>query len=497
MASIRGRLTLWYTVALSVTVLAFGGALYLDRLRSSLRELDQRLGLEATLAVNYLTTSRAVLGRIVTVGPQPALVSQVGSYFDAVLDYQVVVDSAGRVISTNEAASRQLGYEELTRLLRLAQPPPGDARHGTIELPPPQAPLRYVVAPIVGLWAAPGAVILATPVANVSFSPQALLRAMLTIAPVILLGSVAVGFLLAHRSLRPLAGMMDELEAVTDGRSLHRRLAVPPSTDELARLAGAVNRMIARLEESFLALRRFTADASHELKTPLMVLRACIERALTHPGAPAEALEVLDEALGEINQMAELVDNLLTLARADEGRAALVREPCDLRELMVEAAETAGILGEGADITVRTELPQAPVQLAVDRARIRQLLLNLITNAIKYTPAGGKISLGLVDRGDAVAIVVGDTGIGIASGDLPHIFDRFWRADVSRDRSGERPGTGLGLAITKWIAEAHGGTITAHSRVGRGTVFTVSLPRDGATPLAPWVGLAEVGAVTG
>jgi len=238
--------------------------------------------------------------------------------------------------------------------------------------------------------------------------------------------------------------------------------------------------MIARLEQSFAGLRRFTADASHELKTPLMVFRAGVERGLTMPGSPPEAIEVLDATLEEINRMTELVDNLLTLARADEGRATLAVEPCDLRELMGEAAETASILGEESGIGVRTEIPNTPVVLSIDQSRIRQLLLNLITNAIKYTLPGGKVSLALVDQGDTVALIVGDTGIGIAPADLPHIFDRFWRADVARARTGERPGVGLGLAITKWIAEAHGGHITVQSRPGRGTAFTVILPRPDA-----------------
>ena len=116
--------------------------------------------------------------------------------------------------------------------------------------------------------------------------------------------------------------------------------------------------------------------------------------------------------------------------------------------------------------------------MAVDRHRIREMLLNLVTNAIKYTPAGGSVALGLAQEDGAVVFTVADTGIGIAAGDLPHIFDRFWRADPARSRTGERPGTGLGLAITKWIAEAHGGSITVQSRPGRGSVFTVRLPRD-------------------
>jgi len=475
--SIRARLTVGYAVALSITVVAFGAALYVDRLRTSVRELDQRLGIEASLAVNYLNTSREVLGRIVTEGAQPALISQVGSYFDAAQDYQLVVDGEGRVLSANQAASQRLGYEPLTKLLNLARPIPAEPRFGTLDLGPTFEPVRYVVAPVLNLSSTPGAVVVASSVSSVSFSPAALLKAILAIAPIILLLSATLGFLLAHRNLQPLEGMVDELEAITGGTSLHRRLPVPLATEELSRVAGSVNRMVARLEESFTALRRFTADASHELKTPLMVLRANVERALTHPGTPADAAAALDEALDELNEMAQLVDNLLTLARADEGKAALARETTDLRDLMAEAAETAGILGEEASIQVRTEIPDQPVLLDVDRSRIRQLLLNLITNAIKYTPAGGKISLALVDQGGTVALMVGDTGIGIASADLPHIFDRFWRAEFSRDRSGARPGTGLGLAITKWIAEAHGGTIVVQSRVGRGTVFTVTLPR--------------------
>jgi signal transduction histidine kinase len=209
-----------------------------------------------------------------------------------------------------------------------------------------------------------------------------------------------------------------------------------------------------------------------------MVLRAGVERALTNPKAPPESLQPLDESLEEINRMSELVNSLLTLARADEGRAPLAVEPCDLRDLVMEAAETAQILAEASELTVRSDIPPQPVIVSADRSRVRQLLLNLVTNAVKYTPRGGEVGLALVDQGATVQLIVSDTGIGIAAGDLPHIFDRFWRADPARSRDGERAGTGLGLAITKWVAEAHGGAIAVQSRPGRGTVFTVSLPRS-------------------
>jgi signal transduction histidine kinase len=323
--------------------------------------------------------------------------------------------------------------------------------------------------------------LVATPTAQAAFGPADLLRSMLVIAPLILLGAGLLGYWLAGTSLRPVQTIMDEVAAISDGTSLHRRLAVPLSGDEMARLALTVNGMLARLEQSFGSLHRFTADASHELKTPLMVLRAGVERALVHPGTPAEILQSLDETLAQINQMTEMVESLLTLARADEGRAPLALEECDLRELVADVAETAGMLGEGVGVAEVHTLPDTPVRLAVDRGRIRQMLLNMVTNAIKYTPQGGTVTLKLTEDEDAVILSVRDTGIGIAPGDLPHIFERFWRADPARSRTGDRPGVGLGLAITKWIAEAHGGSITVQSRPGRGSVFTVRLPKAQAT----------------
>jgi two-component system sensor histidine kinase BaeS len=149
-----------------------------------------------------------------------------------------------------------------------------------------------------------------------------------------------------------------------------------------------------------------------------------------------------------------------------------------LRELLAEMSETANILGELASVSVSVEHPDRPLVLPLDRARARQLLLNLVTNAIKYTPKGGEVSITCVKTRESVVVKVSDTGIGIAAGDLPHVFDRFWRADAARSR-GQRPGAGLGLAICRWIAEAHGGSIEVQSRRGEGTTFTVTLPRNG------------------
>jgi signal transduction histidine kinase len=312
--------------------------------------------------------------------------------------------------------------------------------------------------------------------------PTQLLLSMLIVSPVIILASAIMGYWLAGRVLRPLDVMVGEVEAIQDGRSLHRRLAVPPGDDELSRLGANLNAMLGRVERSFVALRRFTADASHELKTPLMVLRAGVERSLTHPEAPEEIVDALDGTLRQINEMTEMVTNLLTLARADEGRSSLVLATGDLVPLVAEAGETAEILGTLHGVTVVLELPERPVMAAIEAGRIRQLLLNLVTNAVKYTPAGGTVEIALAADAECATVVVRDSGIGIAPGDLPHVFERFWRADPSRSRSGDRPGTGLGLAICQWVTEAHGGTIGLQSRPGRGSTFTVSLPLPGADP---------------
>ena len=478
MTTIRRRLALWYTVALGLIMLAFGAALYYERRQSSLQELDRRLALESELARGWLVESYRVLGPLVAGGAGPALDPGIGAYLEAFRDYVIVVDTAGNVIGLS-GVTRPLGADEFQRLAAPLYPRPARPTSGTIDFDPPLGPVRYHVAPVMQGAPGVGALLIGTPTSTIAFGPAELLRSMLVIAPVVLLCAAALGWWLAGTSVQPLLGVIDEVEAITDGRSLHRRLAVPRSGDEIQRLVVTLNGMLARLEQSFASLRRFTADASHELKTPLMVLRAGVERGLTHPQTPREVMEGLDETLGQINQMTEMVDDLLTLARADEGRAPLALEETDLRELVADVSETAGILGEDGRIAVTTEIPTEPVRLAVDRHRIRELLLNLVTNAIKYTGPGGTVGLRLSANEDHATLVVSDSGIGIAPGDLPHIFDRFWRADPARSRTGERPGVGLGLAITKWIAEAHGGSITVQSRPGRGSTFTVRLPRNG------------------
>ena len=388
MTTIRRRLAFWYTVALGITVIAFGGALYLERGQSSLRELDRRLGLESDLANRWLVESYRVLGSLVSGQASPSLDPGISAYLEAFRDYLILADTAHQVVALS-GVTRSLSAAELEALSGPVRTLRARRANGTLDVGGSLGTVRYLATRVDSAGPRIGWLVVATPTEDVAFGPAALLRSMLVIAPIVLLCSAALGWWLAGTSVQPLLGIMDELKAISDGRSLHRRLAVPLSGDEISRLVVTLNGMLARLEQSFSSLRRFTADASHELKTPLMVLRAGVERGLTHPQTPRDVLQSLDETLDQINQMTEMVDNLLTLARADEGRAPLALEESDLRELVADVSETAGMLGEDAHVRVTTQIPERPILLPVDRHRVRELLLNLVTNAIKYTPAGG------------------------------------------------------------------------------------------------------------
>lgn len=482
MRTIRGRLVVSYAAAMVATMTVFAATIYLVQRSQNFAELDARARLEADLIAELLAGAARGAGDVVIQDPEtrrPILAPNIASLLQVLQDYVLVLDPDSQVLFLSDDA-RALPYGSLVRLIQIAGEPSPEPRLGLVDLGPPAGEVRYVVRPVVGAGPKVAQVLSGASTAGVVVGPQRLLSAMLLTAPLIIGLSVLIGYVLVGRTLRPVETIVDEVEAITDGRSLHRRLAEPRSRDELARLSTTLNAMLARLERSFASLRRFTADASHELKTPLTVLRSGIERAITHPKTPPEVMEVLEETLVEVNRMAELVEALLTLARADEGRAPLHLEPVNLNEMLSEISETASMLGEQARVSVSVAVPSDPITIQVDRSRIRQLLMNLLTNAIKYTPQGGAVAIDCARVDGQVVLTVRDTGIGIAPGDLPHIFDRFWRADAARSRTGERPGVGLGLAISKWIVEAHGGTISVQSRPGRGTTFTVTLPTGSA-----------------
>jgi heavy metal sensor kinase len=477
--TIRARLTAWYSVALALTLAAFAAVLYVDRRSASYQDLDQRIQSEASLTAGILAESyraRGVLVRRDTAGSL-VLIGDLAALLEAVPDFLVITAHDGTLLFASSDA-RALTFQQVEQLRRLASGPLSGRSTGTVRLGPDGPRIHYAIHYVTDAGPQLGAILAGANVRSAELGPEQLLSTFALILPLGLIAALLMGTWIASHALKAVDQIITEVREITDGRSLHRRLAEPLVKDELGRLAETLNQMMMRLERSFAALRRFTADASHELKTPLTVLRAGVERAITTPNLPQDALAALEETLQEIKRMTELVDALLTLARADEGIAPLHREPVDLRGIVEEVQETGELLAEQAGVTMSVATPAEPMVVSVDASRIRQLILNLVTNAVKYTPAGGSVRMQLGPANGRVTLSVADTGIGIAAGDLPHIFDRFWRADSARTRTGERPGAGLGLAICKWIAEAHGGQIDVVSRPGRGTTFTVTLPRD-------------------
>lgn len=476
MASTRTNLTAAFVAGLVAVSGVLALTLWAVRNASVYRDIARNASTEADLA-SSLILEAGEEAQPVVIGPDTAgealnITPRLGAMLNAFPGYIVVMDRRGRILFQSEEV-RGLKTDDASLLSEQITHLPVNGAAGLLSLPGESEQLLLVATDLTTPTARLGRVIVGLSTLGSTDLPRAYIIAYAAAAIVILLAAWGAWATLGLMSQR-IAKISHDVAAISDGRSLHRRLSIENAGEEFERLVTTLNDMIERLETSFLGLRRFTADASHELKTPLAVLRADVERAMTE-SSQSERMIALEEALHETTRMADLVESLLTLARADEGRFDIHREPVQLKPLVDDVYETAVILGEGAGVAVNLQFT-ADVTIMADRTRLRQLFLNLVTNAIKYTPAGGKVDIGLGLHPENVTFAVRDTGIGIAAADVPYIFERFWRADRVRSRMSERGGFGLGLAISQWIAQAHGGTLTASSRLGRGSLFTVTLP---------------------
>ncbi len=304
------------------------------------------------------------------------------------------------------------------------------------------------------------------------------LRSLLLLySPVAFIVVAICGWFLAGRALAPVTNITRAMRKV-NADNLNRRLPIGKARDEISRLAETFNAMLANLEESFRKIRQFSGDASHELRTPLTILKGETEVALRWAKHPDEFRKMLESSMEEIDRMGRIIEDLLSLAKSEAGARSLVIKPFSLSDLLQGIYLQANTLGETKKIKTHLKLDVSEeIRLMGDELRLRQLFLNLVANAVNYTPDGGQVEITLAVVDGEAKVTVSDTGIGIPVEHLTHIFDRFYRVDKARNR--EDGGTGLGLAIVKSLAEAHGGRVEVDSTPGKGTDFMVFLPAQG------------------
>jgi heavy metal sensor kinase len=305
------------------------------------------------------------------------------------------------------------------------------------------------------------------------------------VIPIAVLLASAGGYFLARKSLAPVVAMSTQAGRI-GAATLHERLPVQNERDELGHLARAFNQLLDRLDQSFDRQRRFMADASHELRTPVAILRGEAEVALSRPDrAPQEYRESLAVLLAESQRLTHIVEDLFTLARADAGQYPLSPNDFYLDELVADCTRTTRTLALAKRITLTCDAAEE-LPTCADEALLRRMILNLLDNAIKYTPEGGRVSLACRAEGAEYALSITDTGAGIPEDMQPRIFERFFRADKARSRAeSDGGGAGLGLSIARWIAEAHHGRLELTRSDASGSTFTAYLPAKSAGSVPP------------
>lgn len=458
---LRVKLTLWYGSALALILLFFAGSLYWIIARDLKGQVDQSLQEAATTAIRSL--EQHGFGPFIQFEDLSSTFPEL-----AVLDkfFQIFSPTGRITIQSPNVKSHDvpLSQDALQHAMK------GDTTYESARFP--GETLRMISVPILFQGNLLNIVQVGTSLKPVEHTMKRLLGVLLVLIPVALLVSLAGGWFLAGRVLRPVAIMTEAAKKIAGG-DLSQRLAVEASGDEIGRLAETFNAMIARLDASFRQIRQFSSDASHELRTPLTVMKGETELVLRRQRDCEDYKGVLESNLEEIDRMTRIVDELLFLSRADLGDVKMAAERVELVELLEDIQQQASVLGQEQGIEVLLGTMQ-PATVLGDELRLRELFLNLVDNAVKYSKPGGKVEVSLGAEPHSAKIAIQDYGIGIRPEAIGRIFHRFYRTDEARAHT--KKGTGLGLAICAWIAEVHRGQIDVQSRQGEGSTFTVTLP---------------------
>ena len=459
----RFKLTLWYSLILALLLAVFGGILYFSLSQTLLDNTDSALWFVAETEAASLLDSDTGEPHMHDVDLRAGVAEGLVDKYVQLLNHEgKVIGMSGnltdmRLGSSQEllssSLSGQVGFETVNHpqkgLLRLISLPLTDEQK-----------VNYVIQ--VGTSLGPTQEILD------SFLLQLL---GMGLAGLLLAGFG--GWFLAKRALKPVAHITETARLISS-QSLDKRLDFKVTPDEIGRLIVVLNEMLQRLDEAFSSQKRFIADASHELRSPLTALKGTMEVLLRRKRNVEEYEDGLSSSLDEINRLTRLVNNLLTLARTDTAKEEITFSKLRLDQLIEVVLDQTQVLAQQRKIELKGDIEDG-LTIKGNADKIRQLVINLLNNAIRYTPDGGTVQLSLEKKDNMVQIKVTDNGIGIPDGDIPRIFDRFFRSDPSRHRDAPG-GSGLGLAICQWIVHTHRGEIEVESEKGKGSTFTVLLP---------------------
>jgi two-component system, OmpR family, heavy metal sensor histidine kinase CusS len=452
--SIRLKLTAWYFTVLLGTIAVFGMAAF----------LAMRKGIETSVDEGLRDQAEAIeklMNRALPEGPEMLA--------DGLREHS---ELRGEGNFSQVSDQHGLWIYRSPLMVRYGVPVPPASKPSIYDWQAHDLPLRVLVGEV-SVGGKTYRLQVATPMDDFYDALNRFKWVVLLLSPVLLALASAGGYWMSRRALTPVDEITRSARNI-NSKNLSKRLKVPQSGDELQRLSETLNSMLERLEAAFKRITQFTADASHELRTPLALMRTTTEVSLRTSQTVSEYREAQAQTLEELEKTSTLVEQLMLLARADAGVETLKREPVNLVNILLEACRDGRILAETNQIAFREEIADRSVVVDGDSRTLHRLFLILIDNAVKYTSPGGLISVSLTRSDEFAVAEVRDTGVGIAAEDLPHIFERFYRADKARSR--EVGGVGLGLSIARWEAEAHGGEIEVESEPGQGSVFRVHLP---------------------
>lgn len=476
--SVRFRLTLWYALTLAAVLAASGFFWHLYLAREMRSHIDDKLSIIAADVASFhlATHGEHLFPHERHIGENHCQGLESFVRYHNWGEYIQVLNAQGTIAC---ATSNLKDFHLPLTKLSLQSASQGKPYFETVRTFRP-APIRLLTFPLIVNGKITDLVQVGEDLSAMESTLEHLRLMLLIFSPLALALLSFGGWFLAGRFLEPVVRITRAARRINAG-SLSKRIHVENTQDELAQMAETFNSMLARLEDSFNRTRQFSADASHELRTPLAILKGETEVALRWGKDPEELRQTLLSNLEEIDRMGRIIEDLLLLAKSEAGELRLDIREFSLGDLLQDLYLQGKTLGEpkSIDISLRLEVTE-DIRLKGDQFQLHRMLLNLVTNAIKYTPDRGSVEIRLAVEGSEAVLAVADSGIGIAAEHLPQIFERFYRVDEARNRS--VGGTGLGLAIVKSIAEAHEGRVEVASTPGHGSVFTVRLPLAGPFP---------------